>query len=100
VTPIQIIEEKEPEKASSPAPDTQIRSPSQNDQEVKSVLNTELLEAPETQKDIPTDKPGSGEQKEEAPHQEIDISTIDYQVRIEPTLDTSILTGTKPPDKK
>jgi hypothetical protein len=67
VTPVQITEEKEPEKASSPAPDAQIWSPSQNDQEVESVLDTELLDVPETQKDSPTDEPGSGEQKEEAP---------------------------------
>jgi hypothetical protein len=45
----------------------QIWIPSQNDQEVKSVLDTELLELPETQKDIPMDEQGSGEQKEEAP---------------------------------
>jgi hypothetical protein len=100
VTPVQITEEKEPEKASSPAPDTQIWSPSQNDQEVKSVLDTELLDAPETQKDSLKDEPGSGEQKEEAPQQEIDISTVDYQVSIEPTLDASISTGTQPPDEK
>jgi hypothetical protein len=67
VTPVQITEEKEPEKASSPAPDAQIRSPSQNDQEVESVLDTELLDVPETQKDSLTDEPGSGKQKEEAP---------------------------------
>jgi hypothetical protein len=67
VTLVQIIEEKEPEKASSPAPDTQIWSPSQNDQEVESVLETELLDVPKTQKDSLTDELGSGKQKEEAP---------------------------------
>jgi hypothetical protein len=40
-----------------------------------------------------------GEQKEEAPQQEIDISTTDYQVSIEPTPDASISTDTQPPDE-
>jgi hypothetical protein len=43
VTLVKIIEEKEPEKASSPAPDAQIQILPQNDQEVESVLDTELL---------------------------------------------------------
>jgi hypothetical protein len=97
---MQITEEKEPEKASSPAPNAQIWSPSQNDQEVESVLDTKLLDVPETQKDSPTDEPGSGEQKEEAPQQEINISTADYQVSIEPTPNASISTDTHPPDEK
>jgi hypothetical protein len=46
VTLVQITEEKEPEKASSPAPDAQIQGLPQNDQEVKSVLDTELLDVP------------------------------------------------------
>jgi hypothetical protein len=67
VTLVQITEEREPEKASSPALDAQIWSPSQNEQEVESVLDTEILDVLETQKDSPTDDPRSGEQKEEAP---------------------------------
>jgi hypothetical protein len=65
MTHVQITKEKESEKASSLAPDTQIRSPSQNDQEVESVLDTELLDVPETQKDSLMDEPGSGKQKKE-----------------------------------
>jgi hypothetical protein len=83
VTLVHVTEDKEPEKASSPALDAQIRSPSQKDQEVESVLDTELLEVPETQKDSPTNEPGLGEQKEEAPQQEIGISTVNYEKQIE-----------------
>jgi hypothetical protein len=90
VTLVQITEEKEPEKASSPAPDAQIQGLPQNDQEVKSVLDTELLDVPETQVDILKDELGSGEQEEEVPQQEIDISTVDYQVSTEPAPDASI----------
>ena len=46
------------------------------------------------------DKPGSGDQKEEAPQQEIGISMIDYQVNIEPTPDAPILTGNQPLNEK
>jgi hypothetical protein len=90
VTLVQITEEKEPKKASSPAPNAQIQGLPQNDQEVKSVLDTELLDVPETQVDSPKDEPGSSEQEEEVPQQEIDISTVDYQVSTEPTPDASI----------
>jgi hypothetical protein len=54
----------------------------------------------ETQADSLRDEPGSGEQKEESPQQEIDISTADFQVSTEPTLDASISTGTQPPNEK
>jgi hypothetical protein len=47
-----------------------------------------------------TDEPRSGEQKEEVIHQEIDISTADYQVSTEPTPDASISTGTQPANEK
>jgi hypothetical protein len=100
VTPVQITEEKEPEKASSPAPDAQIQGLPQNDQEVKSVLDTELLDVPKNQMDRPMDKPGLGDQKEEVPQQEINISTIDYQVSTEPIPDSSISIGTQPFDRK
>jgi hypothetical protein len=100
VTLVQITEEKEPEKASSPAPDAQIQGLPQNDQEVESVLDTELLNVPGTQVDIPKDELGSGEQEEEVPQQEIDISTADYQVSTKPTPDASISAGTLPPDEK
>jgi hypothetical protein len=65
VPPIQIIEEKELEKTSYPAPNDQIWIPSHNNKEVESVLDTEPLNVPKNQKDIPTDEPGSGEHKEE-----------------------------------
>jgi hypothetical protein len=80
VTPVPIMEEKDPEKESTPAPDAQIHGLPQNEQEVESVLDTELPNAPDTQVDSPKDELGSGEQKEEAPWKEIDISTTDYQV--------------------
>jgi hypothetical protein len=63
VTPVQIIEEKEPEKASCPAPDVQFQSLQQRDQELKSVLDTDLLDAPNTQVDKPRDDLGLGEQE-------------------------------------
>ena len=63
VTPVHITEEKDPKKASSLDPYAQIRGLPQNDHEVKSVLETELLGVPETQMDSPTDEPGLGEQR-------------------------------------
>jgi hypothetical protein len=53
VTPVHIVEENEPEKTSSPAPDARIQGLPQNEQEVESVLDTELPNAPETQADSP-----------------------------------------------
>jgi hypothetical protein len=99
VTPVHIEEEKEPEKTSSPVPDAQIQGLPQNEQEVESVLDTELPNAPETQADSLKDEPGSGEQKEEAPQQEIDVSMTDDQVSTEPTPDASISIGTQLPDE-
>jgi len=63
VTPVQIIEEKGPEKASSPTPDAQICLP-QNEQEVESVLDTNQPDALETQEDSPKDEPRLDKQKE------------------------------------
>jgi hypothetical protein len=68
VTYVRITKEKEPEKASSPTPDAQIRGLPHNDREVESVLDTELLDVLETQMDSLMYERGSGEQKEEAPH--------------------------------
>jgi hypothetical protein len=100
VTPVHIEEEKEPEKTSSPVPDAQIQGLPQNEQEIESVLDTELPNAPETQADSPKDEPGSGEQKEEAPQQEINVSMTDDQVSTEPTPDASISIGTQLPDER
>jgi hypothetical protein len=83
VTPVQIIEEKEPEKASSLAPDAQIHLP-QSEQEVESVLDTKLPNAPIPKRIVQRMSQGH-EQKEEAPQLEIDVSTIDNQVSTEPT---------------
>jgi hypothetical protein len=90
VTLVPITEEKEPKKASSPAPNAQTGGLPQNEQEVESFLDTELSDAPKIQADSLKDKPELGEQKEEAPQQEIDISTTNYQVSIKPTPDASI----------
>jgi hypothetical protein len=65
VSPIQITEEKEPKIVSSPTPDAQIQSLPWSDQEVQSVLDTDLLDALGTQVDSPKDDLGSGEQEEE-----------------------------------
>jgi hypothetical protein len=67
VTLVQITEEKEHEKASSPSPNAQIWDLPQNDQEVESVLDIELLNVLETQMDSPTNEPGLVKQKEEVP---------------------------------
>jgi hypothetical protein len=45
------------------------------------------------------DEIGSSEQKEEIPQQEIDVSTSDCQVSIEPTLGSSILVDNLPTDE-
>jgi hypothetical protein len=67
VTPVQIIEEKEPDKESSPTLDAQIQSLPQSDREVETMLDNELLDAPGTQVDNPKDELGSDEQEEEIP---------------------------------
>jgi hypothetical protein len=54
----------------------------------------------ETQTDSLTDKPILGQQKEEVPQQEIDISTSSYEVNTESIPDASISIGTQPPDDK
>jgi hypothetical protein len=100
VTPVQITEENEPEKASSPAPDAQIRGLPHNEEVVKSVLETELLDVLETQVDSLKDDLGLGEQKEEVQHQEIDISTVDYQVSTKLAPNASISVCTLPFDEK
>jgi hypothetical protein len=46
------------------------------------------------------DEPGSLEQEGKITQQEIDISTVDYQVSTEPAPDSSVLTSTIPPDEK
>jgi hypothetical protein len=100
VTLVHITKEKEPKKPSSPALNAQIQGLPQNDQEVKSILDTDLLDVPRTQVDILKDELGLGKQEEEVPQQEIDISAIDYQVSIKPSPDASISIGTLPPDEK
>jgi hypothetical protein len=97
VTPVQIIEEKELEKEYSPSPNAQICLP-WSEKKVESVLDTKLPDASETQEDSPKDEPGSGEQKEEAPQLEINISTTNNQVSTEPTPDASISIRTQLPD--
>jgi hypothetical protein len=63
VTLVGITEEKEPEKVYFLAPNAPIPILAQNDHEVESVLDTELLDTPGTQVDSPKDGPGSGKQE-------------------------------------
>jgi hypothetical protein len=100
VTPVQITEEKEPEKASTPGPDASIQNLSQSKHEVESVLDTDLLDLSGTPIVILRDDLGSGGQKEEIPQQEIGTSTTDFQVSIEPTPGSSVLVDTLPSDEK
>jgi hypothetical protein len=90
VAPVHIEEEKEPEKTYSPILDSQIQGFPHNEQEFESVLDTELPNVPWTQADSPRDEKGSGEQNEEAPQQEIDVSMTVDQVSIKLTPDASI----------
>jgi hypothetical protein len=64
VTPVPIIEEKEPEKESTPSLDALIKNLPQSNHEVKSVLEFELLNLSRTPMDILRDELGSGGQKE------------------------------------
>jgi hypothetical protein len=95
LTLVQIEEEKGPENTSSPILDAQIQGITYNEQEFKSGLDTKLPKELETQEDIPKDEPGSGEPKEGAPQQEIDVSTNDDQVSTEHTPDASVSIGTQ-----
>jgi hypothetical protein len=95
MTPLHIKEEIEPEKTSSLVLDSQIQGFPQNEQEVESVLDTELLNVPKTQVDNPKDDPGLVEQNEEAPQQQINVSMDDDQVSIKTTPDASISIDTQ-----
>jgi hypothetical protein len=64
VTPVHIIELKEPKKASTPGPNASIKNLPQSDHEVESVLDIELLNLPGTQIDNSRDELGSGGKKE------------------------------------
>jgi cytoskeletal protein RodZ len=66
----------------------------------ESVLKTELHDASRTQVDIPKDALGLGEQEEEIPQQEINISTTNYQVSTKVAPDSSNLASTLPPNEK
>jgi hypothetical protein len=66
-TPVHIEEEKGPEKTSSPLPKVQTQEVPQKEKEVKSVLDTKMSHAPQTQTDSLKDESGSDDPKEEAP---------------------------------
>jgi hypothetical protein len=100
VTLVQITEEKELEKASTPGPDAPSQSRPQIEHEVESSLDAEPLDIPRTPMDISRDELGLGEQEEEISQQEIDISIADYQVSTEPALDSSVLASTLQPDEQ
>jgi hypothetical protein len=67
----------------------------ENQQEVESVLETDLPYAPKTQAGSPKDKLGSNEHKSETLQQEINISVVNNQLSIDPTLDASISIDTQ-----
>jgi hypothetical protein len=73
VTLVQIKEEKEPKKVSTPGPDAPSQSCLQNENEVESSLDVEPLDIPGTLMDSSREDLGSGEQGEEIPQQEIGI---------------------------
>jgi hypothetical protein len=64
VTPVQITEEKEPKRASTPSPDAPVQSCPQSENEVESSLDTEPLDIPRTPMDSLSDKFGSCRQEE------------------------------------
>jgi hypothetical protein len=63
----------------------------------ENVLDTQLPNASDTQADNLKDEPGSGDQKEEALQQEINISMTKDQISTNPTLDASISIGYSTP---
>jgi hypothetical protein len=65
VTPISIIEEKEPEKQSSTSPDASFQNPLQGNHKAESILDTEFLDLSKTPKDNFKEELGSGGIKEE-----------------------------------
>jgi hypothetical protein len=69
VTLVQIIEERELEKAFTPGLDASIQNLPRRDHEVESVLETELLDLSGTPIDSSRDEIGLGFQKEEIPQQ-------------------------------
>jgi hypothetical protein len=99
VTPVQIIEEKGPEKASTMGLDAPSQIHPQNKHEVESALDVEPLHILGTPMDSLRDDLGSSE-REEIPQQEINISIVDYQASTEPASDSSVLASILPPDEQ
>jgi hypothetical protein len=100
VTLVQIIEEKELKRASTPSPDAPSQIHPQNEHEVESALDDAPIDILGTLMDSLRDDLGSGEQGEEIPQQEIDISTTNYQLSTKPSPNSSIFSSALPPDEK
>jgi hypothetical protein len=99
ITLVPITEEKEPGGTSAPTLDASIPNPLQGDHEVESTLDTEFLDLSGTLKDNSRDELGSGEQEEELQQLEIDTSTVDHQVSVEPVTVSPIKVDTPPADE-
>jgi hypothetical protein len=100
VTPVKIIEETKPEKASTSGPNDPSQSSLQNENEVESSLYVESLDTLGIPMDSSRDELGLSKQGEEIPQQEIDISIANYQVSTEPAPDSSILASILSLDEK
>lgn len=61
VTSVQITEEKEPERESTPGPDGPVKSHPQIKHEAESALDIDPINIPKTPMENSKDEPGSGE---------------------------------------
>jgi hypothetical protein len=73
-----------------------ILNPLQGEHEAESTLDTEFLNLLGTPKDISRDELGFGEQEEELQQLEIDTSTVDHQVSVDPVTFSPIKVDTPP----
>jgi hypothetical protein len=64
VTSVQITEEKELERESTPGPDGPVKGHPQIKHEAESALDIDPLDIPETPMEKSKDEPGSGEREE------------------------------------
>jgi hypothetical protein len=98
-TPMQIQEEKGPEKAASHDPEVQTQEIPRKEKEAKNVLDIKNLEVLETRADDLKGKSEPDEPKGGSPQKEVGNSTADEQVSIEYFPDVSISLDTQIPDK-
>jgi hypothetical protein len=96
---VPITKEKELGKTFSPTSDAYILNPKKGKHEVEIILDTKFRDLSRTLKDNSRDEIGSGEQEYELKKLDIDTSTTNNQVNIEPMFVSPFKTDTPPVER-